>query len=313
MSVLEDLGYMSRAAFATDKLLHAVGLHGQSIFPMILGFGCTVPAIMASRTLKNKRDRIITVLVTPLMSCGAKLPIHLVFAYAFFADAAMYYVMLIYACGVLLSLGCAWVLQHTVLRGEPTPFVLELPPYRLPTLRGIGYHVWEKTWDYLKRAGGIVLCASLIIWVLQAFPVYTPQAGESAAVVQEKQLEQSVIGRVGRFIEPAFKPLGFNWKLSVSTLTGFAAKEVVVSTLGVLYQTDGEAGLNEALADEPTLTPLIAFAFMLFTLLIPPCLSALALIKAEIGAKWLLFEIVFLLALGWLMAFAVVQVGGLLQ
>jgi ferrous iron transport protein B len=331
---------MSRAAFATDKLLHSFGLHGQSIFPMMLGFGCSVPAIMASRTLKSKRDRIITVLVTPMMSCGAKLPIHVLLAGAFFGRNAGNMVMLIYACGIVISLAAAFVLQRTVLRGNPTPFVLELPPYRLPTLRGVCYHVWEKTWSYIKRAGGIVMVASIIVWFFTTFPVYNPGAEEDASLraaylseypaadsaeidaaienaVTELQLSNSFAGRAGQFIEPLFRPLGFNWKMSVAILTGFAGKEIVVSTLGVLYRSgevseDGEdEGLQHTLASDVSITPLIAFAFMLFMLLIPPCFAALASIQAEIGWKWLGFEVAFLIAIGWLMAFIVYQVGGI--
>lgn len=309
LSILEDLGYMSRAAFATDKLLHAVGLHGQSIFPMMLGFGCSVPAIMASRTLKNKRDRIITVLVTPMMSCGAKLPIHVLIAGAFFGEYAGNYVMLIYACGVVTSLICAWILQHTALRGKPTPFVLELPPYRLPTWRGIGYHVWEKTSDYLRRAGMIILASSIIVWALGFFPLSSQEKGA-------EQMEYSYIGRAGKFIEPVFRPLHFNWKLSVATLTGFAAKEVVVSTLNVLYSGEDDdtniSATEEAIRNDTGMTPLVGFAFMLFMLLIPPCISALATIKNELGWKWLIFEFIFLFALGWLMAFLLVQIGNLI-
>ncbi|MDR0402493.1 MAG: ferrous iron transport protein B [Treponema sp.] len=317
MSILEDLGYMSRAAFAADKLLHSFGLHGQSIFPMMLGFGCSVPAIMASRTLKSKRDRIITVLVTPMMSCGAKLPIHVLLAGAFFGRDAGNVVMLVYAAGVLFSVLSAFLLKHTILRGEPTPFVLELPPYRLPTLRGIGYHVWEKTWSYIKRAGCVILSASILVWVLTTFPLQKAEAGESGAAAAERQLGQSFAGRAGRFIEPVFRPLGFNWKISVATLTGFTGKEVVVSTLSVLYRAEGGedsqdiSGLQKALRDDPSITPPAAFAFMLFILLIPPCFAALATIKSELGWRWLGFECIFLFVTGWLAAFAAVRIGAL--
>jgi ferrous iron transport protein B len=339
LSILEDLGYMSRAAFATDKLLHSFGLHGQSIFPMMLGFGCSVPAIMASRTLKSKRDRIITVLVTPMMSCGAKLPVHMLFAVAFFGKSAGNMVMLVYACGVVLSLAAAYVLKHTVLQGNPTPFVLELPPYRLPTLRGICYHVWEKTWSYIKRAGGIILFASIIVWFFTTFPVYKADKEKVTALqstyfveypaaeneemetyienaVTELQLANSFAGRAGQFIEPLFKPLGFNWKMSVAILTGFVGKEIVVSTLSVLYRGGGETsdgddvGLQIALNTDPTITPLIAFTFMIFMLLIPPCFAALATIKAELGWRWLGFEFVFLFVIGWICSFAVFHIGG---
>jgi ferrous iron transport protein B len=335
LSILEDLGYMSRAAFATDKLLHSFGLHGQSIFPMMLGFGCSVPAVLASRTLKSRRDRVITVLVTPMMSCGAKLPIHLLFAAVFFPHNAANMVMLIYAAGAALALLSAFILKRTVLKGEPTPFVMELPPYRLPTMRGILWHVWEKVWEYFKRAGTIIMASSVLIWAITAFPVYElspeeaanlPAANLPAANLPEEelataravgQLENSIAGRIGRAIAPVFAPLGFNWRMSAAVIPGFAAKEIVVSTLGILYksgveETEESASLQAALANDETLTPLAGFTFMLFMLLIPPCFAALATIRAEIGWKWLAFETVFLLALGYLVSLAVFQIGSLI-
>ncbi|GHV64833.1 ferrous iron transport protein B [Spirochaetia bacterium] len=340
LSILEDVGYMSRAAFATDKLLHAFGLHGQSIFPMMLGFGCSVPAIMASRTLKSRRDRIITVLITPLMSCGAKLPVHVLLAAAFFPAHAASMVMVIYACGAVLSLLAALLLKHTVLKGDPTPFVMELPPYRAPTLQGVLWHVWEKTWHYVKKAGTIILASAILIWAITSFPAYelsapeqaeltaaftaeNPGAGEEelealleTAAAQAK-LEHSYAGRLGHFIQPVFRPLGFDWKLAAASVTGFAAKEVVVSTLGILYRVGTEEdeeseGLRDAIAGDPNMRPLIALVFMLFTLIIPPCFAALATMKAEIGAKWMGFEIVFLIALGWVIGCVVYQTGNLL-
>ncbi|MBL8967539.1 MAG: ferrous iron transport protein B, partial [Spirochaetaceae bacterium] len=307
LSILEDVGYMSRAAFATDKILHAFGLHGQSVFPMMLGFGCSVPAIMAARTLKSRRDRIVTILVIPFMSCGAKLPVHVLFAAAFFPERASEMVMLVYAVGVLLSLASAWVLRKTALRGAPTPFVMELPPYRAPTLRGVLWHVWEKTWHYVKKAGTVILASSILIWAITSFPAAEPEAAEleavSAAYVAERPdaspeeieahlatssaeyaLERSAAGAIGRFIEPVFRPLGFDWKIGVATVTGFAAKEVVVSTLGVLYRVGTEESeesesLREALRRDSGLTPLVALAFMIFTLVIPPCFAALATVR----------------------------------
>jgi ferrous iron transport protein B len=339
LSILEDVGYMSRAAFATDKFLHAFGLHGQSVFPMMLGFGCSVPAIMAARTLKSKRDRIVTVLIIPFMSCGAKLPVHVLLAGAFFPDNAANMVILIYAVGVILSLLSALVLKKTVLRGDPTPFVMELPPYRAPTLRGVLWHVWEKTWHYLQKAGTVILAATILIWAITSFPVYevpesemiarteafqtaNPDADEEAlaafmeTVQAEEGLAHSAAGSIGRFIEPVFKPLGFDWKIGVATVTGFAAKEVVVSTLGVLYsvgteEAEDSEGLRDALRADPTFNPLVAFVLMLFTLVIPPCFAALATIKAELGWKWLGFAFVFLLAVGWVLGFAVYQIGSL--
>jgi ferrous iron transport protein B len=310
LSILEDVGYMSRAAFATDKLLHAFGLHGQSIFPMMLGFGCSVPAIMAARTLKSPRDRIVTIMVIPFMSCGAKLPVHVLLAAAFFPENAANMVMLVYAIGVVLALVSAWLLKKTILRGEPTPFVMELPPYRAPTLRGVLWHVWEKSWSYIKKAGTIILAASVLIWAITTFPSYEQGEGKAA-------LEYSVAGRLGKLIEPAVRPLGFDWKIGVATVTGFAAKEVVVSTLGILYGVGGEETeesltLREALVADPVMNPLVAFVLMLFTLIMPPCFAALATIRAELGWKWLGITFAFLLGTGWVVGLVVYQGGRLL-
>ncbi|MBU0929109.1 MAG: ferrous iron transport protein B [Spirochaetes bacterium] len=339
LSVLEDVGYMSRAAFATDKILHTFGLHGQSVFPMMLGFGCSVPAIMAARTLKSPRDRIVTILVIPFMSCGAKLPVHVLFAAAFFPRNAANMVMLVYAIGVVLALGSAWLLKRTVLRGEATPFVMELPPYRAPTASGLAWHVWEKTKHYVQKAGTVILASSVLIWAITTFPAYEPSAAELQAaragfladrpgateeeissrletVVAERALGHSAAGTIGKFIEPAFRPLGFDWKLGVATVTGFAAKEVVVSTLGVLYsvgteESEESEGLREALRGDPNWTPLLAFAMMVFTLVIPPCFAALATIRAELGWKWLGFAFAFMTTLGWVLGAAIFQIGSL--
>jgi ferrous iron transport protein B len=341
LSLLEDVGYMSRAAFATDKLLHTFGLHGQSIFPMMLGFGCSVPAIMASRTLKSRRDRIITVLITPFMSCGAKLPVHVLLAAAFFPKNTANVVMIIYAAGAILSLVSALVLKRTVLRGDPTPFVMELPPYRAPTLRGVLWHVWEKTWLYIRKAGTVILASAILIWAITSFPAYQLSSAEQTeleaafvaenpapvrgspldswieTIVAQRTLEYSYAGRIGRFIQPVFNPLGFSWKLAAASVTGFAAKEVIVSTLGILYRVgtgedEESAGLREAISGDPDMRPLVALVFMLFTLIIPPCFAALATMRAEIGLKWVAFEVAFLLCLGWVCCFIVYQIGSLL-
>lgn len=339
LSILEDVGYMSRAAFATDKLLHTFGLHGQSIFPMMLGFGCSVPAIMAARTLKSPRDRIVTILVIPFMSCGAKLPVHVLLAAAFFPKNAANMVLLIYAIGVGLALLSAFLLKQTILRGEPTPFVMELPPYRAPTPSGVLWHVWEKTWQYVKKAGTVILASSILIWAVTSFPSYTipddevaslkasyqtahPDADEAAiasyieTASTQESLAHSVAGSIGKFIEPAFKPLGFDWKIGVATITGFAAKEVVVSTLGILYrvgteETEQSESLRDALRADPNFNPLVAFVLMLFTLIIPPCFASLATIKAELGWKWVGFAFAFMLSLGWVLGFVVYQLGSL--
>ncbi len=307
LSLLEDVGYMSRAAFATDKFLHSFGLHGQSIFPMMLGFGCSVPAIMAARTLKSPRDRIVTILVIPFMSCGAKLPIYVLLSAAFFPEHAANLVMSMYAIGVALSLMSAFLLKKTILKGDPTPFVMELPPYRAPTIRGLMWHVGEKSWLYIKKAGTVILATSLLIWVVTTFPRY-----ESAA--PEQNLEYSIAGRLGRIIEPIFSPLGFDWKIGVAVITGFAAKETVVSTLGVLYRVGQEAdsadeNLRSALRADPGLNPLKGFVLMLFMLLIPPCFATLATIRVELGSQWLIFSFVWLFGLGWGLSFLVYRIG----
>jgi ferrous iron transport protein B len=339
LSILEDVGYMARAAFATDKFLHSIGLHGQSIFPMMLGFGCSVPAMMGARTLKNPRDRILTVLITPFMSCGAKLPVHILLAAALFPENQANMVILIYTIGVLLSLLSAFILRRTVLKGDPTPFVMELPPYRAPTLGGVLWHVWEKTWFYIKKAGTIILAVSIVVWIITTFPRYEASDAERADFaatfyaenpdIEEDEealeqyietaemqigLERSFAGRAGHFIEPIFRPLGFDWKLAIASITGFAAKEVVVSTLGILYRVGAEEdeeseGLRESLAGDPNMTPLVAFVLMLFTLIIPPCIAALGTMWAEIGGKWVAFEIAFLILTGWTLCTIVFQIG----
>jgi ferrous iron transport protein B len=294
---------------------------------------------MASRTLKSPRDRILTVLVTPLMSCGAKLPVHVLLAAAFFPRHAANVVILIYGIGAGLSLVCAFLLRRTVLRGDPTPFVMELPPYRAPTLRGSLWHVWEKTWLYGKKAGTVILSASILVWAITSFPAYEMGEAEKAELASAFRLENpaasgedlalyientaagnalasSFAGQLGRAIEPVFRPLGFDWKIAVSLVTGFAAKEVIVSTLGILYKVGAgeeieETGLQDAIRRDSHMRPLIAFVFMLFILVIPPCFAALAAIKAELGLKWLGFEFAFLLCLGWALCFIVYQIGNL--
>jgi ferrous iron transport protein B len=299
---------------------------------------------MASRTLKSPRDRIITVLITPMMSCGAKLPVHMLLAAAFFPNHAANIVILIYGAGVILSLVSALVLKATVLAGDPTPFVMELPPYRAPTVQGVLWHVWEKTWQYVKKAGTIILAAAILIWAITNFPAHefseqeiarftdeftaeNPRAGEEELEAYlnltqaQSALEFSIAGRIGHFIEPVFRPLGFDWKIAVASVTGFAAKEVIVSTLGILYRVGAEEeeteglqsrpGLRDAIRRDGHMRPLIALVFMVFTLIIPPCFAALATMKAEIGFKWVAFEIGFLIILGWVLCLLLYQIGSL--
>ncbi len=336
LSVLEDTGYLSRAAFATDRILHGVGLHGQSLFPLMLGFGCSVPAIMSARTLKSPRDRILTVLAIPFMSCGAKLPIHVLFAAAFFPKNPAAAVLGVYGTGVLLALLSSLILRKTVLRGEPTPFVMELPPWRAPTFRGLLWHVGEKTSSYARKAGTVILAASILIWAVTNFPPYSPTAAERQSLAAAwglahpgtsqaefdkgvetslagKALSASAAGMFGHLIEPLIRPLGFDWKVGIATITGFAAKEVVVSTFGILYGVGSDEGSAESLraklAADPSWSPLAAISLMLFVLIIPPCFAALATLRAELGWGWLGFSIVFQLTIGWLVAFVVFQAG----
>ncbi|HAP44653.1 MAG: ferrous iron transport protein B [Spirochaetes bacterium GWD1_61_31] len=318
LSILEDTGYMARVAFITDKFLHIFGLHGQSFLPMILGFGCSVPAIMATRTLRGTRDRIVTALVVPFMSCGAKLPIYVLLAGAFFPANPAAAVMAIYGSGVALAFLSALLFKSTLLRGEATPFVMELPPYRSPTWRGLFWHVGEKTLTYIKKAGTVILLASVLIWAATNFPAL-PQTAQLKTLPPAEQarlsLEYSLAGRFGRVIEPLVRPLGFDWRIGVAAVTGFAAKEIVVSTLGVMYaqaNSDDSGSLMGALRADPLFSPLVAFCLMLFMLIIPPCFATLATIRAELGWKWLGVSVAYLLILGWLVTFAVYNVGRLL-
>jgi ferrous iron transport protein B len=307
ISFLEDTGYMSRAAFVMDKFLHLFGLHGQSFLPMMLGFGCSVPAILAARTLKSPKDRIITVLVTPFMSCGAKLPVYILLAGTFFAANAGAVVLAVYLIGAGLALGSAWLFRKTVLAGETTPFVMELPPYRMPTAKGVAWHVWDKSFSYFKKAGTVILAASVLIWAVTTFP----QAPEGTP--PDQAMAQSAAGWIGKGLEPLVKPLGFDWKIAVATVTGFAAKETVVSTLGILYKVgDGnDTSLRTALAADPVFTPLAAFTFMLFTLLLAPCFAAQATMRAELGTRWWLFYLAYSTFLSWALCFGTYQIGTL--
>ncbi len=321
ISILEDTGYMARAAFIMDKFLHIFGLHGQSFLPMILGFGCSVPAVMAARTLKNTRDRIITVMVTPFMSCGAKLPVYMLLAGAFFVGNSGNVVLSIYVIGVFLALLSSLFFRKTILRGDSTPFVMELPPYRMPTLKGILWHVREKTFRYLKKAGLVLLPASILIWAVTTFPrpvldkAEVIQIEENVQVVKKQEaLSQSYAGQLGRMMEPVLLPIGFDWKIGIAAITGFAAKEMVVSTLGVLYSVDADEDekndtLRDALRRDPHFSPLVAYVLMLFMLIVVPCFASMAAIYAEIGGRWLCFSVVFWLVLAWGVCFVVYQAG----
>ncbi len=352
ISLFEDTGYMARAAFIMDRIMHTLGLHGKSFIPLLMGFGCNVPAIMAARTLETRRDRLLTILINPLMSCSARLPVYVLMAGAFFPETAGNVIFGIYILGVVLAILVGQVFSHTIFKGQSAPFVLELPPYRLPTLKSVLIHMWEKGKVYLQKMGGVVLAFSIVIWFLGAFPrgiqysrdydrdiqetvsqiqsirAHGPQkAGVTPEIkaledqlrklrisMEEERLAKSYIGRIGHAIEPLIAPLGFDWKLGVSLVTGFVAKEVVVSTMGVLYQTGEEdsASLKKALKasgiDRAT-----ALAFMAFVLIYVPCLVTVATIWRETGsAGWTLFSVSYLMVLAWLIAFAIRQACSLL-
>jgi ferrous iron transport protein B len=317
ISILEDSGYMSRAAFIMDKFLHIFGLHGQSFLPMILGFGCSVPAVMAARTLKNTRDRIITVMVTPFISCGAKLPVYVLLAGAFFADNAGNVVLSISLIGIFLALASSLLFRMTILRGDSTPFVMELPPYRMPTAKGIAWHVREKTFGYLRKAGVVLLPASILIWAVTTFPRPAADAAghqNSSAQYRQEAMAASFAGRIGKGLEPALQPIGFDWKIGIAGITGFAAKEMVVSTLGVLYRVEASADqksdtLRQALQRDPAFRPLVAYVLMLFMLIVVPCFASLSAIYAEIGWPWLCFAVMYWTVLAWGLCFTVFQTG----
>ena len=306
ISVMEDSGYMARAAFIMDKIMHRMGLHGKSFIPLIMGFGCNVPAIMASRTIEDRKCRLITMLVNPLMSCSARLPIYLVMVGAFFPNQASFVLLCIYATGILLAVIMARIFSKFLVKGEDSPFVMELPPYRMPTTKSILRHTWEKGAQYLKKMGGIIMIASIIIWFLGYYPQH--DAYETVA----EQQENSYIGQIGKAVEPVIEPLGFDWKLGIGLISGVGAKELVVSTLGVLY-TNEEDVENVNLSNRIPITPLAALAYMLFVLIYFPCIATLAAIKQESGSwKWALFAAGYTTVLAWCIAFVVYQLGNLI-
>lgn len=306
ISILEDSGYMARAAFIMDKIMHRMELHGKSFIPLIMGFGCNVPAIMATRTIEDRKSRLITMLVNPLMSCSARLPIYLVMIGAFFPNCASFMLLCIYTAGILLAVIMARIFSKFLVKGEDSPFVMELPPYRMPTSKSIMRHTWEKGAQYLKKMGGIIMIASIIIWFLGYYPQH--DAYESVA----EQQKNSYIGQIGKAIEPVIKPLGFDWKLGIGLISGVGAKELVVSTLGVLYTNEGDVE-NVNLSNRIPITPLVALAYMLFVLIYFPCIATFAAIKQESGSwKWAIFTAGYTTGLAWLIAFTVFQIGSLI-
>lgn len=319
ISYMEDSGYMSRAAFIMDKLMHKMGLHGKSFIPLIVGFGCNVPAVMATRTIESRKSRLITMLILPMMSCSARLPVYIMIIGTFFsAQYRSTMMMSLYLIGILMAVFLGWLFSKFVIKGEDTPFVMELPPYRLPTWKAITRHTWEKGKLYLKKMGGIILVASIIVWALGYFP-------HNEQLSRAEQQEQSYIGRIGKAIEPVFRVQGFSWKLDVGIVAGVGAKEIVASTIGVLYSSEGSVDEDDATSDEPEkysrlrkqmtadgITPLTAYAFLLFILLYFPCVAVIAAIKGETGSwKWALFSAGYTTLLAWIVSAAFYQIGSL--
>lgn len=350
ISILEDTGYMARAAFIMDKLMHRIGLHGKSFIPFLIGFGCSVPAIMATRTLENRKDRIVTVLVTPFMSCSARLPVYLLFVAAFFDKNQGLILLSVYVIGALIAILTALLLNKTAFKGLSEQFVMELPPYRIPTARNTVIHMWDKSVQYLQKMATVILVASIIIWTLEYFPRTSEESeliaqeielveGRQDLAEEEKDMmiqslevqqdaalsENSYMGRFGHLIEPVVRPCGFDWRLGVSLATGIAAKEVVVSTLGVLLQAtdedDSTASLEEKVRTqrwtsgpkkgELLFTPLVAYGFMLFVLISTPCFATIAAVRREAGWQAVLFTLLYNTGIAWIVSFLIYQIGSL--
>jgi len=362
ISLMEDTGYMARVAFIMDKLMHLIGLHGKSFIPLIMGFGCNVPAIMSTRTLENRGDRLLTILIIPFMTCSARLPVYILIAGAIFPESAGTVIFSMYLAGILISIFTALLLKKTIFKAKEAPFVMELPPYRLPTLRSTFRHMWSKAKEYLKKMGGVILWASIIVWFMSYFPRTNAEIKglEVALNKVEQQIENrrnnatnetqlyvldslkktqnhiitrihteqqynSYLGRTGRFIEPVIRPIGFDWKIGVSLISGIIAKEIVISTLGVLYAGDestSDQTLREAiqqqthtkgkLMGQKIYSKPTALAFLVFVLIYVPCIAVIAAIRKETGKwKWALFNVIYATTLAWMFAFIVSKVAGL--
>ncbi len=350
ISILEDTGYMARAAFIMDRLMHKIGLHGKSFIPFLIGFGCSVPAIMATRTLENRKDRIVTALVLPFMSCSARLPVYLLFVAAFFDKNQGIILLSVYLIGAIIAILTAFLLNKTAFKGLSEQFVMELPPYRIPTVRNTMIHIWDKSVQYLQKMATVILVASVIIWALEYFPRHSEKADmiaqeielvennndipedEKTVVIKNLELQQSAMmsensymGRIGHVIEPVVRPCGFDWRMGVSLVTGIAAKEVVVSTLGVLLQASDEEESTTSLVQkvrtqrwtsgpkegELLFTPLVAFGFMVFVLISTPCFATIAAVRREAGWKAVLFTLFYNTGIAWIVSFLIYQIGSL--
>lgn len=304
LSILEDSGYMARAAFIMDKLLHKTGLSGRSFVPMLMGFGCSVPGVMAARTLENERDRRMTIMLTPFMSCSAKMPVYALFIAAFFPNHKGLVVFSLYLTGLLVAIGCAMLLKRTVLKGGHAPFVMELPPYRFPTLKTLWMHLYERVKDFAVRAGTILLAASIVIWFLQSFDFRLHMLAQGEG-------ENSILAAIGKVIAPVFSPLGFGfWQAAVALLSGLVAKEAVVGTLTILYNPATDAAMSSIL--QGIFTPVSAISFLVFVLLYMPCVAAFSAIRREMNSwKWACGAMAFQTAIAWVVSFVVYQFGTL--
>lgn len=352
ISLLEGSGYMARAAFIMDKIMHRFGLHGRSFIPMIMGFGCNVPAILATRSMRNRGDRILTMLIIPFMSCSARLPVYILIISAFFQRYQAWYLIGLYAAGIIFAFITAQILNKTVFKNKETPFVMELPTYRLPTFRNVLYHMWDKTQHYLKKIGSIILLGVIIVWALEYFPRKTEKTelfeqqivevtnnsklsevektsrlNQIAQNQETDRLTNSYIGKIGKFIQPAMSPLGFDWKMSIALVAGLPAKEIVVSTMGVIYQaSEDESTVNlqnkiqnerhtqGKLKGKKVFTTPAALAFLFFILIYFPCIGVVATIKNESGSwTWAMFSILYTTSLAWIVAFIIYNIGNLIM
>jgi len=351
IALFEDTGYMARAAFLMDKVMHLIGLHGKSFIPLLMGFGCNVPAIMATRILESEKDRVLTILINPLMSCSARLPVYVLLAGTFFGAKAGNAIFSIYALGIILAILMGRLFRSTLLKGKVAPFVMELPPYRVPMLKGLLIHMWDRSKLFLKKMGGVILIGSVVVWFLSSFPqevlfsrdyeaeiaqanayydtaILRSPGGLAETLVKKKdeviadleaqrakeRVENSYIGHLGKALAPVFAPIGIDWQGSVALLAGFVAKEIVVSTMGVLYAVGSEgAERNEALKlalQDSGMTALSAYAMMAFVLIYVPCLATVSVIRRETSSwKWTAFSIAYSTILAWLVAFVIYQGG----
>ena len=301
ISWMEDSGYMARAAFIMDKIMHRMGLHGKSFIPMIMGFGCGIPAIMATRTIEDRKSRIITMLIIPFMSCSARLPVYIIIISAFFPTHSALVLFSLYIIGIITSVFMAHILSKYVVKGDSSPFVMELPPYRLPSNKSVLRHTWEKGRQYLHKMATTILAASIIIWALTYFPTSS-----------NNNIEESYIGQIGQIIEPVMKPCGFNWQEDVSLLTGLGAKEIVASTMSVLYKANDQT-LAQALTNSG-MTPLTAYSFLIFVLLYMPCLPVCIAIHNESQkTKYAIFTAIYTTLIAWIASTLIYQTGHILQ